>query len=261
MKNLLMASTVSLALAMTGCSRVEPNQAGVLMEHYGKNGKSDFTIVSGRVWLIAPGTELYTVPLFEQRAQFEKAVTLKSADGTEFLISPIYSFKVIRNRAVDVIFDNKQIMNDENAIQSVRQNILDPKIIDILRTEILSQKSTDLMAPGGNETFNDKARSLVADELAKRGFELVSFSAMLDYSSKVKTIIDQRNQSNTQIATIDSKIIQAEKELQLAKINSEIAIEQSRGLTPQILQQQFIEKWDGKSSLYYGTPVTTVMKQ
>ena len=54
---------MALAMFLAACSRVEPNQAGVLMENYGRNGKADFTIVTGRVWTIAPGTELYQVPL------------------------------------------------------------------------------------------------------------------------------------------------------------------------------------------------------
>ena len=29
-------------LMMNGCSRVEPNYEGVLMENYGRNGKADF---------------------------------------------------------------------------------------------------------------------------------------------------------------------------------------------------------------------------
>lgn len=230
------------------------------MENYGKNGKADFSIVSGRVWTASPGTELYTVPLFEQRATFDKPVILKSSDGTEFSISPLYSFKVIRDRAVDVIFDNKQIMGNENAIQSIQQNILDPKITDILRSKILSQKSTDLMAEGGNERFNEEARKLVSDELNKRGFELISFSAMLDYSDKVKSIIDARNQSNTQASTLDSKIEQAKKELELERINTEIAKVKSEGLTDKILQQQFIDKWDGKSPIYSSTPLTKVIQ-
>lgn len=31
------------------CERVAPNYAGVLMENYGKQGKEDFKIVSGKV--------------------------------------------------------------------------------------------------------------------------------------------------------------------------------------------------------------------
>lgn len=260
MKLLSLPLALTAVLLIGGCSRVEPNNAGVLMENYGKNGKEDFTIVSGRVWTLSPGTDLYTVPLFEQRAQFESDVTLKSADGTEFIVRPIYSFKVIKNRAVDVIFDNKQIMGSEDAIQSIRMNILDPKITDILRTEVLSKRSTDLMAEGGNERFNADARQLVSQELNKRGFELVSFSAMLDYSSKVKTIIDARNQSNTQISTIDSKIEQAKKELELETINTQIALVKSQGLTKEILQEKFIDKWDGKSALYSDNMITHIAK-
>lgn len=178
----------------------------------------------------------------------------------EFQISPIYSFKVIRERSIDVIFDNKQIMNSENSIQSIRTNILDPKIVDILRSDLLSKKSVELMADGGNEKFNTRARQLVSAELNKRGFELVSFSAMLDYSAKVKSIIDARNQSNTQASTIDSKIEQAKKELELERVNTEIAKVRSEGLTDKILQQQFIDKWDGKSPIYSNTPLTKVIQ-
>ena len=42
-KNIVIASALIVSLA--ACSRVEPNQAGVLMQNYGRNGKSDFAIV------------------------------------------------------------------------------------------------------------------------------------------------------------------------------------------------------------------------
>ena len=150
-------------------------------------------------------------------------------------------------------------MGSEDAIQSIRTNILDPKIVDILRSDLLSKKSVELMAEGGNEKFNTQARSLVSNELNKRGFELVSFSAMLDYSDKVKSIIDARNQSNTQASTIDSKIEQAKKELELERINTEIAQVKSQGLTKEILQEKFIDKWDGSAPLYGTTDVSLMV--
>lgn len=55
-------------LLISSCQRVAPNYAGVLMENYGKAGKSDYSIVSGRVTTIGAGTELFQVPLFMQRA-------------------------------------------------------------------------------------------------------------------------------------------------------------------------------------------------
>lgn len=43
----------------TSCERVAPNYAGVLMENYGKQGKEDFKIVSGKVSTWELGTELF----------------------------------------------------------------------------------------------------------------------------------------------------------------------------------------------------------
>lgn len=102
--------TVCTALfTMSSCQRVAPNYAGVLMENYGKSGKEDFSIVTGKVSVVAPGTELFQVPLFDQRGEFSEPVTLKAADNTEFTARPTYSYKVIKNRAIDVVFDNKHI--------------------------------------------------------------------------------------------------------------------------------------------------------
>ena len=48
---------------LSSCERVAPNYAGVLMENYGKQGKEDFKVVSGRVSTWEWGTELFQVPL------------------------------------------------------------------------------------------------------------------------------------------------------------------------------------------------------
>ena len=72
------------------CERVAPNYAGVLMENYGKQGKEDFKIVSGKVSTWELGSELFQVPLFDQRGEFAEAVTLKAADNTEFKARPTY---------------------------------------------------------------------------------------------------------------------------------------------------------------------------
>lgn len=250
-----------VALSLGGCQRVEPNNAGVLMTNHGKKDKADFKIVSGSVYTFWFGTKLYTIPLFEQRYNSEEGITLKSADSTQFVVKPIFSYRVIKDRAIDVVFDNKQSMKgDDNTMRSIETNIMIPRITDILRTSLSKEKSTDLMSEGGNLAFNENIRNQVKTEFEKRGFELISFSAMLDYSSEVKTIIDKRNQSNTSLETIESEIKQAEKRLKLEQVNTQIAIVKSQGLTDQVLKEKFIDKWDGKSSLYYGTPATFIMK-
>lgn len=43
-----MFTFIAAFFVMSSCQRVAPNYAGVLMENYGKSGKEDFSIVSGK---------------------------------------------------------------------------------------------------------------------------------------------------------------------------------------------------------------------
>lgn len=72
-------SIALLSIVLFSCERVAPNYYGVLMENYGKSGKSDYTLQKGRVNTMAWGTELFQVPAWEQRGTFT------NEDGSEKL--------------------------------------------------------------------------------------------------------------------------------------------------------------------------------
>lgn len=248
---------VSAALfVMSSCQRVAPNYAGVLMENYGKSGKEDFSIVTGKVSVMAPGTELFQVPLFDQRGEFSEPVTLKAADNTEFTARPTYSYKVIKNRAIDVVFDNKHIdkADTENGkdgfMQSLEDNILEPRIYDLIKEESRKYKTDTLMADGDSLAFEKSLEEIVRQEFYDRGLELKSFSAQLEFSDKVREKIDSRNEVNTNISVLDQQIEEQKKRNELERLKTEQALIQSQGLTKEILYKQFIDKWDGRTPLY-----------
>lgn len=241
---------MALMLSLVSCERVAPNYAGVLMENYGKEGKSDFKIVSGKVSTWEWGTELFQVPLFDQRGGFDEAVTLKAADNTEFTACPVYPYKVIKDRAVDVVFDNKHIGGGSDFMESLENNILEPRMYDLIKEESRKYKTDSLMADGGSLSFEKNLEKIVKDEFQKRGLELKSFSAQLEFSNKVREKIDSRNEVNTNISVLDQQIEEQKKRNELEQLRTEQLLIQSRGLTKEILQKQFIEKWDGKTPLY-----------
>lgn len=249
-----------VALAFVSCQRVAPNYAGVLMENFGKAGKEDFSIVSGRVNVMVPGTELFQVPLFDQRGEFTRPVTLKAADNTEFSARPCYSYKVIKSRAIDIVFDNKHIDKAETEngkdgfMQSLEDNILEPRIFDLIKEESRKHKTDSLMADGGSLVFEKKLEEIVEKEFEKRGLQLLSFSAQLEFSSKVREKIDSRNEVNTNISVLDQQIEEQKKRNELETLKTEQALIKSRGLTKEILYQQFIDKWDGKTPIYGAIP-------
>lgn len=250
-----------LAFAFAGCSRVGPNFVGVLMENYGKSGKDDFSLQKGRVWTVMPGTELFQVPLWEQRAKFEKVINLNASNNTAFTTVPVYSFSIIEKRAVDVVFDNKQLGSGTDFIQSLQDNVLEPKIFDIMNEQSRKLTTDELMADGGSLKFEETVQSMVKEEFERRGLKLITFSSKLSFSNAVTDKIDKRNEVNTNVTVIDQTIIEQKKKNELEALITEQNVIKSRGITPQLLNQAFIEKWDGKTPLYGNLPVTLFKKE
>lgn len=262
MKNIIKFLMLAMLSAMvfSSCERVAPNYAGVLMENWGKDGKDDFTIRTGRVWTFSPGTELFQVPLFDQRGEFEEKVTLKAADNTEFDARPAYSYRVVKTRAIDIVFDNKHI-DGGDFMESLENNILEPRIYDLIKEESRKYKTETLMADGGSLMFEKELEKIVAAEFEKRGLELITFTAMLDFSQEVKDKINSRNEVDTNLSVLDKQIIEQQKMNELERLKTEQNKIRSAGITPQILAEEFIKKWDGKTPLYGSIPEIIKMQQ
>lgn len=250
---LMTAITMIIA---TSCERVAPNFAGVLMENYGKSGKGDYSKVIGRVNTMAPGSELWQVPLYEQRADFEDRVLhLKAADNTEFTAKPLYTYKAIENRVVDLVFQNTRLGSGDEFMKAMEDNILEPTIYDIIKEASRTYSTDTLMVTGGSLRFEQRVQELVKIEFEKRGLELINFSSNLDFTDKVKNKINERNEVNTNVSVLDQQILEYDKKIILARKIADYNKTISEGLTDEILIQQFIGKWDGKTPLYGSTPL------
>lgn len=250
-KNKFVFAMIIATIAFTSCERVAPNYYGVLMENYGKNGKSDYAKQQGRVNTMSPGTELFQVPAFEQRASFtnddgtDRVLKLKAADNTEFNAKPLYSYKAIESRVVDLVFQNARLGSGDSFMKSLEDNVLEPHIYDLIKEESRKYITDSLMANGGSLKFEERVQALVKKSFEDKGLELITFSANLDFSDKVKAKIDSRNEVNTNISVLDQQIAEQKKRNQLAELQAQENIIKSRGITPEILQQQAIEKWNG----------------
>lgn len=244
MKGFLFA--VASMFILSSCSRVAPNYYGVLMENYGKSGKDDYSPQQGRVSVFGPGTELFQVPAFEQRADFEDRVLhLKAADNTEFTSKPLYSYKAIKNKVVDLVFQNSRLGSGDEFMRSLENNVLEPHIYDLIKEESRKYITDSLMANGGSLRFEDAVQTLVKKSFEDKGLELVTFSCNLDFSEKVKAKIDNRNEVNTNITVLDQQIAEQRKRNELAELQAQENIIKSRGITQELLQQQAIQKWNG----------------
>jgi len=246
-------------MLLTSCERVAPNYYGVLMENYGKNGKDDYSKQQGRVSTMSVGTELFQVPAWEQRGVFtdeegkDRTLQIKAADNTAFTSKPLYSYKVIQSKVVDVVFQNARLGSGDDFMSALQDNVLEPRIYDIIKEASRSYTTDALMANGGSLKFEKYVQDIVNKEFSKSGLQLISFSLNLDFSRKVKAKIDSRNEVNTNISVLDQQIAEQRKRNELEQLKTEQAIIRSRGLTNEILQERTISKWDGKlPSTYSG---------
>lgn len=259
MKKQLFILVAAIAV-LSSCSRVEPNHVGVLMQNYGKNGKSDYTKVYGRVSVISPGTTLFEVPLWEQRAEFlnedgsPRIIYLKSADNTEFTVKPFFAYSVTEARAVDVVFQNSQLTSGDEFLEAVQFNVLQPKIYDIMK-ELSTYYKTDSLMKNSGRAFEQAVTDSVKAYFQLKGFTLTAFSAMIDFPKKAKEKIDQRNEVDQNLLVLDRQIIQQRKQNTLDSLKAVGMLKFSQGLTTEYLQYEFLQKWGGKQPIYGNIPL------
>jgi hypothetical protein len=236
------------------------------MQNYGKNGKSDYTLQQGRVNTMAPGTELFQLPAWEQRGEFkneqgqDRVLQLKASDNTEFTAKPLYSYRVIQNRAIDVVFNNARLGSGNEFMNALENNVLEPRIYDLIKEESRKYSTDTLMAQGGSLLFEQRIQLIIRKAFDEVGLELLSFSSNLDFSAKVKSKIDSRNEVNTNISVLNQQILEQLKRNELARLQTEEKKIISEGLTEQILKQQFYEAWKQAKVPLYGNP-PMLMKQ
>lgn len=246
-------------MLLTSCERVAPNYYGVLMENYGKSGKDDYSEQKGKVSSLSLGSELFQVPAWEQRGVFtdeqgdERTLSIKAADNTAFTSKPLYSYKVIQNKVVDVVFQNARLGSGDDFMKALQDNVLEPRIYDIIKEASRAYTTDSLMANGGSLKFEQYVQDIVKKEFEKSGLELISFSLNLDFSKKVKAKIDSRNEVNTNISVLDQQIAEQRKRNELEALKTEQNKIRSAGITPQLLQEKALNKWNGKlPSTYSG---------
>jgi hypothetical protein len=85
---------------------------------------------------------------------------------------------------------------------------------------------------------------------------VMSATSLISKLALSENVLVINNDLEPDIAVIDQQIEEQKKRLELARLEAETNKLKSEGITKQLLQQQFIEKWDGKTPLYGTTPVT-----
>jgi hypothetical protein len=237
---LTLASNLVLS-GCSGCNRPEPNFEGVLMESCGKNGLSDFKVVSGSQGPLGPCSELYQIPMFEQKSDVDEfGITAK--DGGYFTVDPSYSYEAIRGKGPEICFNYKHVgPSDVNGfMDNIEKMILNPLVMNAYREEARAFTTDSLYKHMAK--FEQRVESrLKTTDFNGKFFNLLTLTSGLKPPKTMIDAIEKRNQTQVLTDQMKNELELAKMRLEKAKIEAETDRVKSSGLTKEVLHEKWIE--------------------
>lgn len=238
------------ATAMTSCTRIDAGHEGILVKLYGTDkGVQDVNLVTGRVWYNPFTEEVFQFPTFVQTVDYP-AFTVNAKDGSVFTVDPTISFRVSPGESPRIFSKYRK------DIELITKTTLFNYTRDAFRIQF-NQYTTDSII-SNRQSFEDKVQVALDNALRKEGFELEQMTSGLQYPEVIVQAVNLKNKAVQQAMQVENELkvaeAQARKKIVEAEAEARANELRQRTLTPLLIQQQFIEKWDGKTPLYGNSP-------
>jgi len=244
-------AVIFLLIMFNSCNeRIDAGYEGILVKMYGSDkGVQDVSLVTGRVWYNPFTENVYEFPTYVQTINYPH-FTVNAKDGSVFTVDPTLSFKV-RDGQSPIIF--KKYRKD---IQEITETTLFNYIRDAFRIEF-NKYSTDSII-SNREKFEFAIQSNMGALLSKEGFVLEQMTSGIQYPETITQAINAKNAAVQQAMMVENelKVAQAQARKLIVQAEAEAKANELRkmSLNPLLIQQQFIEKWDGKTPIYGNAP-------
>jgi regulator of protease activity HflC (stomatin/prohibitin superfamily) len=248
--------------AFVGCERIDAGHVGVKVNLYGDGkGVDDVTEVTGWVFYNPISTKIVEFPTFMQHKEYkldkeneiDESFVVNSKDGSEFHVSPLLNYSVRRER-VPYIFAKYRV-----ELSMIESGFLKTAVYDAFRVVANSYTADALIS--NRQEFEKKVREVLVSQLEPEGFTLSQFTSNLIYPQTFKKAIEAKNNAVQTALTAENQVKTAEAEAKIkiaraegsakamltqARAEAEANQLKQRTLTPMLIQQQWIEKWNGK---------------
>lgn len=222
------------------CNNVKPNYEGVLMTNYGRGGIEDFKAVTGSQGMLGPGTELYHVPMYEQKAD-PTEVTITAKDAGVFTVDPSFTYQAQRGKGRDIIFHYKHLGVDdaETLMDNIEASVLNQLIIDAYR-EAAGNLTTDSLMNNRN-MFEKGVEDTLKRRVGGKYFDLLTLTSGLKPPASMAQAIEARNNAIQKANEVKNQLETSKMLLEKAKIDAEANRMAATGLEPRVLQEKWIE--------------------
>jgi regulator of protease activity HflC (stomatin/prohibitin superfamily) len=266
MRNILIGVGLffTLTFLFFSCERIDAGHVGVKVNLYGDNkGVADVVEVTGMVFFNPITHNIYEFPTFIQHKEYtgDNSFVVNSKDGSEFHVSPIVNYSVKREK-VPTIFAKYR-----RSLEQIEEGFLKTAVYDAFRLATNKYTADELIS--NRAQFEIEVRRLLEGQLLNEGFVVNQFTSNLIYPESFKNAINAKNNAVQAALMAENKVKQAEAEAKIkvataegnaqamlttAKAEAEANRLKQATLTSLLLQQLWIEKWDGKLPVYGQTP-------
>ena len=248
--------------SFVGCERIDAGHVGVKVNLYGTGkGVDDVTEVTGWVFYNPISTKIIQFPIFVQHKEYkldkeneiDESFVVNSKDGSEFHVSPLLNYSVRRER-VPYIFSKYRV-----ELSTIESGFLKTSVYDAFRVVANSYTADALIS--NRQEFEKKVREVLVKQLEPEGFVLSQFTSNLIYPQTFKKAIEAKNNAVQTALTAENQVKTAEAEAKIKIARAEGAAKalltnaraeaesnklRQQTLTPLLLQQMWIERWNGK---------------
>lgn len=247
---LALAVAAGAAIVVSSCTRIDAGHEGILVKQYGTDkGVQDVSLVTGRVWYNPWTEDVYDFPVFVQTADYE-SFTVNAKDGSIFDVDPMISYHVIPTKSPQIFRKYRK------GIQEIQATVLLNYTKDAFKNVFNTYTTDDILSK--RQEFDAKVTSLLSEELGKEGFEVDQLTFGMRYPESITQAIDSKNKAVQQAIQVENelKVAEARAKIKLVEAETEAKANELRmkTLSPLLIQQQFIEKWDGQTPLYGSSP-------
>jgi regulator of protease activity HflC (stomatin/prohibitin superfamily) len=238
MKKLIYVGVI--LIISSSCNRPEPNYEGVLMTDYGRNGIESFKVVTGAQGILGPGTELYEVPMWEQKGDPEM-VNITTKDGGVFDVDPAYTYSPLRTKGPNIVLDykNYNVNDPESFFEMVEVNILNKRVTDAYREEARNYTTDSLMNNLAN--FETSVESRLKETFKSKHFNMETLTSGLKPPPSMAKAIEDRNTAIQEANKVKNQLETSKLLLEKARIDAETNRVSSQGLTREVLTAKWIE--------------------
>jgi hypothetical protein len=230
--------------------RIDAGHTGIRVNLVGSNrGVDDITEVTGWVMYMPSFTAIYEFPTYTQSKDYQP-FKINSKDGSEFTVDPTFSYYV------DSKFVPKIFRQYRKTLPEIEEGYLRNVIYDSYRIAANSFSSDSLV--GNRQKFEELVQNSLIYNLKKDGFIFQQLTSNLEAPLSLKDAIEAKNKTIQESMQAENKVRQAEADAKVKKIKADAEKYEndmkSSALSQLVIQQMFIEKWDGKLPTYGETP-------